>query len=95
MPSFDHDLHVELPSPLGQLGQGVQLGELGGVVGVRGGTGPQAVTEEGDVCTAKISHSSSKWVYRKFSWWCARHQPAMIQPPRETMPVTRLAVRGT
>ena len=58
--------------------------------------GPQAVAQgERDVVFAKISQSSSKWVYRKFSWWWARHQPAMMAPPRDTMPVTRLAVSGT
>ena len=41
-----------------------------------------------------ISHSSSKWVYRKFSWWCARHQAAISEPPRDTIPVTRLTASG-
>ena len=44
---------------------------------------------------AKISQSSSKFSYRKDSLWCARHQPAMMEPPRETMPVTRFDVSGT
>lgn len=44
---------------------------------------------------AKISHSSSKFVYRNDSLWCARHHAAMIEPPRETMPVLRFAVSGT
>ena len=30
-----------------------------------------------------ISQISSKWVYRKFSFWCFRHQPAMMDPPRK------------
>ncbi len=33
--AFDHGLHVVLPGDLRQLAQGVQLGELGFVVGVR------------------------------------------------------------
>ncbi|MNC92678.1 hypothetical protein D3C83_91450 [compost metagenome] len=42
-----------------------------------------------------ISQISSKCVWRKFSLWCARHHFARIEPPRETMPVTRFAVSGT
>ena len=42
-----------------------------------------------------ISQISRKCVYRKFSRWCARHHLARIEPPRETMPVTRSAVSGT
>jgi len=42
-----------------------------------------------------MSQISSKCAYRKLSRWCARHHCAMIEPPRETMPVTRLAVSGT
>ncbi len=41
-----------------------------------------------------ISQMSSKWVYRKDSLWWARHHLAMIEPPRETMPVMRPAVIG-
>ena len=42
-----------------------------------------------------ISQISSNRVYRKFSVWWARHQAAMIEPPRLTMPVMRFAVIGT
>ena len=42
-----------------------------------------------------ISQISSKRSYRKLSRWCARHHLAMMLPPRETIPVTRLAVNGT
>ncbi|MCY1200328.1 hypothetical protein D9M72_117570 [compost metagenome] len=41
-----------------------------------------------------ISQISSKRSYRKLSLWCARHHFAMIEPPRETMPVMRSAVMG-
>ena len=48
--ALHHDLHVELPGPLGQFSQGVQFGELRGVVGVRRRARPQAVAQgEGDV----------------------------------------------
>ena len=42
-----------------------------------------------------ISQISRKCVYAKFSWWCARHHLAWIDPPRDTMPVIRPAVSGT
>ena len=44
---------------------------------------------------AKMSHNSAKFSYKKDSRWWARHHAAMIDPPRETMPVTRLAAKGT
>jgi hypothetical protein len=48
--SLDHHLHAMGFRHLGELAQGFQLGELGGVVGVGDGAGPQPVTEgEGDV----------------------------------------------
>jgi hypothetical protein len=40
-----------------------------------------------------MSQMSSKCSYRKLSRWCEMHHLAMIEPPRETMPVRRLAVR--
>jgi hypothetical protein len=43
--TLDHHLHVEFPGPLGQFGQGPQLGELGLVVRVGGRARPQAVAE--------------------------------------------------
>ncbi len=42
-----------------------------------------------------MSQISSKRSYRKLSLWRDRHHLAMIEPPRDTMPVTRLAVSGT
>src|SRR3989449_508076 len=48
--SLDHDLHVVLPGDLGQLAQGLQLGELRLVVCVRDRAWPQPVAQaEGDV----------------------------------------------
>ena len=48
--AFDHDLHVVLPRAPGQLGQRVQLGELGGVVGIGNRTRAQPVAQgEGHV----------------------------------------------
>src|SRR6202035_3879606 len=48
--ALDHHLHVVLPGHLGELAQGLQLGELGGVVGVGDRAGAQAVAQaEGDV----------------------------------------------
>ncbi len=44
---------------------------------------------------ARMAESSSKFSYRNDSLWCARHHAAMIEPPRETMPVLRRAVSGT
>ena len=43
--SFHHHLNVVLPGALGQLCQGVQLGELGGVIGIRNGTRAQPVAQ--------------------------------------------------
>ncbi|MNV65240.1 hypothetical protein D3C71_1579290 [compost metagenome] len=40
-----------------------------------------------------MSQMSSKCSYRKLSRWCAMHHLAMMEPPRETMPVRRCAVR--
>jgi hypothetical protein len=42
---FHHDLDVVLPGPLGQLSQGVQFGELRGVVGVGRRARPEAVAQ--------------------------------------------------
>src|SRR6218665_2217620 len=39
-----------------------------------------------------ISQMSSKCWYKKLSRWCTMHHLAMIEPPRETMPVRRPAV---
>ena len=48
--ALDHGLHVVLPGDLGQLAQGVQLRELGLVVGIGDGARPQPVAQaEGDV----------------------------------------------
>ena len=41
-----------------------------------------------------MSQMSSKCSYRKLSLWCEMHHLAMIEPPRLTMPVMRLAVSG-
>ncbi len=50
---FDHHLAAVLPGDLGQLAQGLQLGELGAVVGVGEAAGAQAVAQrEGDVIGA-------------------------------------------
>ena len=54
----------------------------------------QSVEKHTSYCF-KISQISSKCVYKKFSLWCAKHHFAMIEPPRETIPVTRFAVIGT
>ncbi len=43
--SFDHDLHVVFPGAFGQFGQGVEFGELCGVVGVGRGSRAQPVAE--------------------------------------------------
>ena len=42
-----------------------------------------------------MSQISSNRSYRKLSLCRDRHHLAMIEPPRDTMPVTRLAVSGT
>jgi hypothetical protein len=48
--AFDHHLHVVLPGDLREFAQGLQLAELGGVVGVGDGAGAQAVAQaEGHV----------------------------------------------
>ncbi len=93
--AFDHRLHVVLPGHLGQLAQGVQFGELRFVVGVRCAAGAQTIAQaEKDTSYAfMMSQMSSKCVYRKLSRWCAMHHLAMMEPPRETMPVRRCAVR--
>ena len=47
---LDHHLHVVVPRDLRQLAQRLQLGELGIVIGVRDGSGPESVAErEADV----------------------------------------------
>ena len=43
--ALDEGLHVPGPGPLHQLSHGVQLGELGGVVGVADGSWTQAVSQ--------------------------------------------------
>ena len=43
--TFDESLYVLCPRPLYQLAHGVQLGELGGVIGVTDGSGTQTVTQ--------------------------------------------------
>ena len=43
--AFDHHLHVVALRDLVELDQGVQLGELGGVIGVGGRAGPQPVAQ--------------------------------------------------
>jgi hypothetical protein len=43
--TFDHDLDVVGPGPFGQLGQGVEFGELGGVIGIGDGSRAQPVAE--------------------------------------------------
>ena len=43
--AFDHDLHVVLPGDFCQLAEGVEFGELGGVVGVGQRPRPQTVAE--------------------------------------------------
>ena len=41
-----------------------------------------------------MSQRSSKFSYKKFSLWCAKHHLAMIEPPRETIPVNLFVVVG-
>ena len=43
--AFNHDLYVVFPRFIGQFAQGVQLGELGFVVGIGNAAGAQAVAE--------------------------------------------------
>src|SRR5580658_1991702 len=43
--ALDHHLAVVPPGDLGQLSQGLKLGKLRGIVGIRDGTGPQTVAE--------------------------------------------------
>ena len=43
--TFNHDLYVVFPRFIGQFAQGVQLGELGFVVGIGNAAGAQAVAE--------------------------------------------------
>jgi hypothetical protein len=77
------------------LAQGGELGELGLVIGVGDAAGPQAVAEaEGDVIGLHdLADLVEALVEEALLWW-ARHHLAMIEPPRLTMPVTRLAVSG-
>jgi hypothetical protein len=59
--ALDHDLDVVLPGHLGQLAEGVELGELRFVVGVGVGAATETITEgEGDVVGAMISQISRK-----------------------------------
>src|SRR5260370_370620 len=43
--AFDHDLNIVLPGELGQLAQGLQLGELGAVIRVGNRSRPQPVAQ--------------------------------------------------
>ena len=43
--AFDHGLHIVPPGDFGEFAQGLQLAELGGVVGIGDGAGAQAVAE--------------------------------------------------
>src|SRR5690606_8351566 len=48
--AFDHALNVMLPGDFGELSQGFQFAELGGIVGIGDGARTQAITEaEGDI----------------------------------------------
>ena len=94
--ALDHHLHAVLPGDLGQLAQGLQLGELGRVVGVGDAAGAQAVAQrERDVVGPHDLADVLEVLVEEVLLWWARHHLAMIEPPRETMPVTRLAVSGT
>ena len=58
--------------------------------------GAQAVAErEGDVIFAHDVADLVEVLVEKALLVLGRHQRAMIEPPRDTMPVTRFAVSGT
>ncbi len=83
---------------LRQFAQRVQLGELRGVVGIRRsspGAGRRRARRRRRTAR-QISQSSSKCVVQEvFLVVTPGTSLAMIEPPRETMPVTRLTVSGT
>ena len=93
--TLDHHLHSVGFANLGQFAEGVQFGELCLVIRVGDRARAQTVAQgERDVVARDLAQFVEACGKRKDSSWCARHQAAMIDPPRDTIPVTRLAVSG-
>ena len=93
---FDHHLHALAPGPLGQLAQRDQLGELGRVGGVGQAAGTQAITdrERNVVAGASRRKSLPTCSYIGFCLlWTSIHL-ARSDPPRLTMPISRLRTKG-
>lgn len=92
---FDHHLHIMLPGDFRQLAKRFQFGKLRLIVRIGDGAGAQAVAKgDRDIVLFQNLADFFKMRIQKFSSWWAKHHWAMIEPPRETMPVVRLAVSG-
>src|SRR5215813_13545489 len=88
--AFDHHLAIVVSSPSVSSSANCASSLASAVLPGRSPSPSDKLTSY----AAIISQMSRKWVYKKLSWWCARHHLAMMEPPRDTIPVTRLAVRG-
>src|SRR5215470_12349423 len=92
--TFDHHLDVMLPCALCQLPESVQFAELRFIIGVIDGAGPKTITQaERYVVSLHDFANVVKMCVEEFSRWWARHHLAMMEPPRDTIPVTRFAVK--
>ena len=94
--AFDHYLNVVFPGDLGQLAQGFQFNELRFVIGIVDRTRAQAIAKaEADIVGFHDVADIFEMIVKERFAGCARHHLAMIEPPRLTIPVRRLAVIGT
>ncbi len=94
--AFDHHLAAFVPRDLRQFAECFEFGKLSAIIGVGDGAGAQAVAQgERDIVGAHDVANVFEVLVEETFTVMARHHFAMIEPPRETMPVTRCAVSGT